>query len=35
MRADARAFILVIVIGAGVAIGWTLGNVVTRRLGLS
>lgn len=35
MKADAKAFIAVLVLAAGVAIGWTLGNVVTRRLGLS
>lgn len=35
MRPSAGAFIGFAVIAAGVAVGWTLGLYVTRRLGLS
>ena len=35
MRADGKAFVGVIILAAGVAIGWTLGNLITRKLGLT
>jgi hypothetical protein len=35
MKANAGAFIGFVVIAAGVAVGWTLGLYLTRRIGLS
>lgn len=35
MRLDGRAFVAAVVIAAGVAVGWTLGNWFTKRAGLT
>ena len=35
MRGNAGAFVGFVVIAAGVAVGWTLGQWLTRRIGLT